>query len=46
MEEKDNETIILKELHQHMITSCGVDEEDIHTQVQLKRELENIMVQG
>lgn len=32
--------IILKELHQHMITSYGLDEIDVYIQVQLKRELE------
>ena len=39
LEDNDDETVTLQELHQHMITESGLDEEDVYTQVQLKREL-------
>ena len=32
--------LTLQELHQRMIRSSGLNEDDVYTQVQLKRELE------
>ena len=40
LEQNDDETVTLQELHQRMIRSSGLNEDDVYTQVQLKRELE------
>ena len=36
----DDETVTLQELHQRMMRSSGLNEDDVYTQVQIKRELE------
>ena len=41
LEENDDETVTIQELHQHMIESSGLGQDDVYTQVQLKRELES-----
>ena len=40
LEQSDDEIVTLQELHQRMIRSIGLNEDDVYTQVQLKRELE------
>ena len=40
IKQNDDETVTLQELHQRMIRSNGLNEDDVYTQVQLKRELE------
>ena len=40
LEQIDNETVTLPELHQRMIRSIGLNEDDVYTQVLIKRELE------
>ena len=40
LEQNDDETVTLQELHQRIIRSGGLDDNDVYTQVQLKRELE------